>query len=1222
MEISTSLDKIDFVYHLADLHFPKNIVSDEYTLDRYNTMIKNILNNAATKTKTTVAVITGDLLNNNDQGTPDLIKMCIKFINKLADIMPVIIIAGNHDYNHITGKTWFDVLDAATSEDAHFLTNSGWYILTAKNTRLLIGFQSITDKYYSFFYNNQNVHDVMKEYNCKHSIALFHGNVAGCRINNSKIFTYDESTYNDDSPNTDYNINKNWMKEYTFVLLGHIHERQKIEPNIFYAGSTIQRTFAESCDNHGGLLFKLSTCKYAYINYPDPYANVVLNEIDAKLHVELPSSMTMKTSELESLTRKYLLRIHHTDALSILDRKEIEEYYNTHYNIISISWQYHPTVKAQQQTIKLDDIFNNSIANYSIDVQDTLRKMNSNSVSTITTTGVSIELLSLSWKNVFCYGNNISKLKFNDNKIIVVSAPNTSGKSTIWRIILVALYADMDQRMIATKLIDNIVNKQSKEGWINLHCTINNDDVVIYREFKMNTQRCTHTYSYAVNGEQVDKSWLKNKLIPYDTFMLNYSLTKDSDSIYSKTLGKLQKYINDTFNLDAISDTITSTQEYITRKTSELTALSAKRDTITDKLEDIKSTDIDSISDQIKEQTSALQQLHKPVNPYSHLSNNHVTDGTIIDINIDPQEYSEIASCYKYRKPSRNLIMIYNKYNTIDLQHILQLYDNIEQSNKVKKYISQNNITALSELLKIHHDTLVDKCWKSIQPYEQVIVDEQNIINSDMYTYDVTIDDCADYILQSNNIVLPIHILTDWIPTSSLPTISEEMTVYPIESNTNVVTPSNKYVDIIHEIYDLYICIQNIYKFDINNVNIDSDNQDGLFKRVFNLKYIKDVYNKVKKSPLINKYDKELRKNMNDIFALMNKTDYSDMSKEELIDNLQKCVQTLKQLRSDSRFNEIFKDSEFISNEETLHIYIRCFKILNDYNRYALEQNTILYYYHVNKLSKCYTFLQQKIEQNDNVVEQAKKLICSDSDYNEFKDICNDISSWCCNILYTVTETYTSFDKENEEYMTQKINITAIISQLNNDIKHYTTDLQKYTTLLNDITCKCNNTENDIDINKKYKLSLENTRLQIIKNGLQSLEDNINNELDTYIQYRIQIIYKESVNKSTQFIIKIIHKQTGQNIVFDNLSGYEKAIVQFVTMHIINSFSSYRFNLFYIDEAFDVFDENNFNKYISHLLQIAADYTQNVLFVTHRSLPSNSTYDLKTIEQINGSSHI
>ena len=158
MEITTQLSKIDYIYHLADLHFPKNIISDEHVYSRYMAMINNIISHVSTMSKSTVAVITGDLLNNNDQGSPDLIKMCIKFINQLADIIPVIIIAGNHDYNHTTGKTWFDVLDAATNDNAHFLSDSGWYILTAKYTRVLIGFQSITDKYYSFFYNNQYNH--------------------------------------------------------------------------------------------------------------------------------------------------------------------------------------------------------------------------------------------------------------------------------------------------------------------------------------------------------------------------------------------------------------------------------------------------------------------------------------------------------------------------------------------------------------------------------------------------------------------------------------------------------------------------------------------------------------------------------------------------------------------------------------------------------------------------------------------------------------------------------------------------------------------------------------------------------------------------------------------------------------------------------------------------------------------------------------------------------
>ena len=206
--------------------------------------------------------------------------------------------------------------------------------------------------------------------------------------------------------------------------------------------------------------------------------------------------------------------------------------------------------------------------------------------------------------------------------------------------------------------------------------------------------------------------------------------------------------------------------------------------------------------------------------------------------------------------------------------------------------------------------------------------------------------------------------------------------------------------------------------------------------------------------------------------------------------------------------------------------------------------------------------------------------------------------------------------------MKQYVTITSAISQLNNDIKHYTTDLQKYTSILDDLNCKCTQTETDIDIQKKYKLSLENTRLQIMEKGLKLLGSNINDELETYIQYHIDIDFVDTVNKPKQISVKIIHNQTNKIIPFDNLSGYEKAIIQFVTMHIINAFSSYSFNLFYIDEAFDVFDEHNFNLYISQLLQIAADYTQNVLFVTHRSLPINTCYNLRTIEQNNGVSRL
>lgn len=1204
MEISTPLNNIDYVLHLADLHFPKDVVSNEQVHGRYVAMIKNILQYAKTCRKSTIAVITGDLLHNNDQGSPDLIKTCIKFINKLADIMPVIIIAGNHDYNHATKKSWFDILDTATNDNAHFLLQSGWYIVTAKFNRLLIGFQTIYDNYYSFFYNNQNVNEFKKRYNCRNAIALFHGNVSGCKLNATKIYKYDESAYNEESDNRDFNVNKHWLKEYDYVMLGHIHERQKIEPNIYYAGSTIQRTIAESYDNHGGIYYNLIT-KHdpKFINFNDPYAYITLNEIDAKLHVDLPCGHD----------KQYILRIYHTNALTVTDRKEISDYYNNTYNIVNIEWSYRDTCKNNkpQQVTNSNDFFNNSIANYSEEVQEILRKINVLPQNISSTAGVSISLISLLWSNVFCYGSNISKLKFgddSDNPITVISAHNTAGKSTIWRIILVALYADTDQRTIVKQLLDNIVNKNATEGWIKLHCTINNDDVIIHRQFKLKSQRCTHVYTYTVNGTKVDKSWFKNKIIPFDTFTSNYSLTKDTDSIYSKTLGKLQKYINDTFNLDMITSTIETTQETISHKSSELIALSAKRDTTADKLNDIKSINVDDISAQITNYTNQLNALVKPVNPFSHFSNINITSGTIITINIDSQEYTEIVYCYNHHKLSKNMIMIYNKYNSIDLQTTLKLFDAIEQSDKVKKYIANNDTTALSKLLNIQHDTLADTCWNFLQDYVDVI--DPNIHVDDQFDF----SNYSDYLLR-NEIVLPSNILDNWTTTCLTPDYLHELDVYDIEQDNLDVTPSNKYIDIIKDIYELYVSIPDTCHYDINDTTQPEQSITWTASFVNSVK-------KIARSSTLKRYDKELQEDLNKISDLMNQTNYSAMTKEELINNLQKCVHTLKRLKNDKTFNEMFSKSECISMKELSNIYISCIKTINEYNRYALEQNTILYNYHVNKLSKCYLYLQQVIEQNTNIVEQAKKLICCENTYKTFNKIYRDILNWCNNILYTVTESYETFNSKNDEYLKQCVTITSAISQLNNDIKHYKTDLQKYTSILDDLNCKCTQTETDIDIQKKYKLSLENTRLQIMEKGLKLLGSNINDELETYIQYHIDIDFVDTVNKPKQIIIKIIHNQTNKIIPFDNLSGYEKAIIQFVTMHIINAFSSYSFNLFYIDEAFDVFDEHNFNLYISQLLQIAADYTQNVLFVTHRSLPINTCYNLRTIEQNNGMSRL
>lgn len=1197
MEINTGLNKIDSIYHLADIHFPKNITADENIHGRYESLVNNILNDMSKRSKTTVAIIAGDFFNNNDQGSPELIEVAINFLNSVSSIMPVIIFAGNHDYNHTTHLTWFPILQAAANKNVHFLTSSGFYILTSDSTRTLLGFQSITDKYYSFFYNNQNVKEIKKQYKCKRAIGLFHGNVTGCKIR-QKTFTYDESVYDIDSPNSDYNINKSWMSEYDLILLGHIHERQKIEPNFYYAGSTVQRNFGESIDDHGGYLFNINTLKYKLINYEDIYANITLNEIDAKA-----------CTPLISTNKKYLLKIQHSNSLSVAERSNIENFYRNNYNILSLNWAYRGSDKVVQVPVtNTESVFNDSIKDYSEEVQEQLKDLHcSHNITSVTNTGKgSIVLKKLKWKNVFCYGDNISEMIFNnDNIITVISAPNTSGKSTIWRIILVALYADSEQRGVVSKLIDNIVNKNAKEGWIELYCTIDGDECIIKRKFKVNNTRNTQSQLVSVNGIEKDKNWLKNNIIPYDVLVSNYSMTKDSESIYSKTVGKLQKYINDTFNLDAITDTLQTITTEINQESTDLTDKTARKEVIQSKLADLDEVNIEEIDKKIDKLNKTMKKLIKPVNKFSEYSNIHVNDGTIVNDIPSCDDYSSIVTFYKTRKLTSTLCEIAKEPEEVN-----KLVSRIDRSNRVKKWIETNNFAELSRIMKIERNDIVELCLKKIEKYKRFISDD---ILEEGDT-DPSLDEIESYL--SSNPDIPEE--TDGIDyplPEVLPRII--MTVYDdiidcteLSNTTNIDPLTFKFIADIYELYKQLSAngceLQDNFD-NIDNIELTSNTIGSIMKNLRLLRF----------KSWWSLGDRKVYDDLETISKLLSETkpiNFASLRKKDIVDKLQVCVNMLSNIKKDDKYLDALRNMDSdISLEYFNKLFTYCSVILSKYNREALKNNSILRKSHVIKLSRYYSILSELSEQNKNIMYGAKKFICSSEMYNEYNNLVDRLWNWCRDILYTVHCGYKSYDEEYEKYSSKRVELTSELSGLENSKLHYMNDKSKYSNLLVTLTDKCNEIANSIDLKRKYKTSLENTRVNIVKNGLKSLESHINNELESYINYHIVIDFKEDKNKATKFNINIKHSITGQNIIYDNLSGYEKAIVQFVTMHIINSFSSYTFNIFYIDEAFDVFDENNFNNNISHLLQIAADYSQNVLFVTHRTLPAISSYTLRTI---------
>ena len=89
---------IRYLYHISDIHIQLQKRHDTYKA-LFNKLYVLLRKYANEREESGVIVITGDILHNKDVISSDAIHLCQQFLNYLSEIMPVIIIAGNHDAN-------------------------------------------------------------------------------------------------------------------------------------------------------------------------------------------------------------------------------------------------------------------------------------------------------------------------------------------------------------------------------------------------------------------------------------------------------------------------------------------------------------------------------------------------------------------------------------------------------------------------------------------------------------------------------------------------------------------------------------------------------------------------------------------------------------------------------------------------------------------------------------------------------------------------------------------------------------------------------------------------------------------------------------------------------------------------------------------------------------------------------------------------------------------
>jgi DNA repair exonuclease SbcCD ATPase subunit len=261
------------IIHISDIHIrsgdSKKSRYDEY-ISVFNNLTESISHQPSILNKSAVIVITGDIFHDKNRIGPSGIKVATYLLQKLSTLATVIVIRGNHDYRQ-DHPTEHDMISALISynipnviyfdtTDIHKFQNIS-FGLTAIQETLLYGSTSGIS-------NNLPPFPVPSDKNL-YKVALFHGTINGCTLQNGSKTTRDG-----------YPID--WFQGYDAILLGDIHLQQINRASIIdnapctlphtsicqtysyqdqipwgYSGSLIQQDFGETIKGHGYVLWNL-----------------------------------------------------------------------------------------------------------------------------------------------------------------------------------------------------------------------------------------------------------------------------------------------------------------------------------------------------------------------------------------------------------------------------------------------------------------------------------------------------------------------------------------------------------------------------------------------------------------------------------------------------------------------------------------------------------------------------------------------------------------------------------------------------------------------------------------------------------------------------------------------------------------------------------------------------------------------------------------------------
>lgn len=175
-----------------------------------------------------IIVLMGDILHTHERLHTIPFNVANNMIEELSRMKPLYILVGNHDYIN----------------NSQFLTDNHWMNCFKNKNNI-----HIVDK--TIIYNHNNLNIIMCPYvpdgrfiealNILQTTTSFNWNKANCILAHQ---LFDGAKM---GAIVAEDVEK-WEESYPFLISGHIHDKQKVQNNLYYTGSSMQHAFGESHD--------------------------------------------------------------------------------------------------------------------------------------------------------------------------------------------------------------------------------------------------------------------------------------------------------------------------------------------------------------------------------------------------------------------------------------------------------------------------------------------------------------------------------------------------------------------------------------------------------------------------------------------------------------------------------------------------------------------------------------------------------------------------------------------------------------------------------------------------------------------------------------------------------------------------------------------------------------------------------------------------------------